>query len=367
MWNRREFLSLPLAVAAAPPPDEWRNRQSGMAYRRLGRTGYMISEMVMGGNTISPKNYEHVLLALDHGLNYLDTAPAYGRGNSESGYAEVLKARPRDRFFLNSKISLWDTNRNLLYQQIYGSLAGADQNKLREAAAEEIADRQADHPDYFGEYFSGQKTELEEAALANVMEKKYGRQIDRERNYRKLILDSVDQSLKRLGADHLDLLMCPHGASTGYELLNYPEIFDAFEALRKAGKVRHLGVSAHTDPAGVLDAAVRAKHYSAAMVAYSIVNQRFVNAALERAKRADLGVIAMKVARPVHHGRPSGGPIDPARVKLIEDAVPGPLKTPQKAYLWALRNPNLSGVISELTSAELVKDNLPLAAPKKPA
>jgi hypothetical protein len=97
------------------------------------------------------------------------------------------------------------------------------------------------------------------------------------------------------------------------------------------------------------------------MVAYNIVNQRYVGRALEHASAAGLGVIAMKVARPVHHGRDNGRPNDPERVKLIESAVPGPLKAPQKAYVWALRNRRLSGVISELVSAELVKENLPLA------
>src|SRR5579885_2462016 len=89
MQNRREFLTataaaalaqiLPTKADSAPANSagEWRNRQSGIAYRRLGRTGYMISEVVMGGNTIAPDNYEHVLAALDRGLNYLDTAPAY--------------------------------------------------------------------------------------------------------------------------------------------------------------------------------------------------------------------------------------------------------------------------------------------------
>src|SRR5262245_47098286 len=109
--NRREFLSYSAGVAlslalqskadAAPQDSQgvWRNRQSSIAYRRLGRTGYMISEMVMGGNTIAPDNHEHVLLALDMGLNYLDTAPAYGKGKSEEGYARVLKGRKRDSFF----------------------------------------------------------------------------------------------------------------------------------------------------------------------------------------------------------------------------------------------------------------------------
>ena len=107
--SRRELMLMPaLALKANAAPagrGEARNKQEGMAYRRLGRTNFLISEVVMGGNTISPTNYDHVLRALDMGLNYLDTAPAYGNLKSELGYAQVLKARPRDQFFLNSKIS----------------------------------------------------------------------------------------------------------------------------------------------------------------------------------------------------------------------------------------------------------------------
>ena len=126
--------------------------------------------------------------------------------------------------------------------------------------------------------------------------------------------------------------------------------------------MRHLGVSAHSDPAGILEAAVKANVYSAAMVAYNIVNHGYVRQALESARKHDLGVIAMKVARPVHQGRNNGKPDDPRRVRMVEQAVPGSWKVPQKAYLWALRNPNLSAVISEMINADLVRDNLPLAA-----
>src|SRR5260370_36596204 len=129
------------------------------------------------------------------------------------------------------------------------------------------------------------------------MEREYGRQIGRGKNYKQLILKSVDDSLARLGTDHLDLMMCPHGANTPFELKNFPEIFEAFEVVKKAGKVRHLGVSAHTDPAGFLDAAADSKIYSVAMVAYNIVNHQRVDSALARAKKNDLGVIAMKMPR----------------------------------------------------------------------
>jgi aryl-alcohol dehydrogenase-like predicted oxidoreductase len=324
----------------------------------------MVSEVVMGGNTIAPDNYEHVLHALDRGLNYLDTAPAYGHGRSEAGYARVIGSRPRDRFFLNSKVSLWDINRGKIYRAIFDSLSDSEKAKLETQVREEIERSGAFAADYVCDYFDGQRPELAAATLANLMEKRYGRRIDREKNYKQIILDSIDESLKRLGTDHLDLIMCPHGASTAYELLNYPEIFEAFQVLRKAGKVRHLGASAHTDGAATLRAAVQTGQYSVAMVAYNIVNHRYVDDALAEARKADLGVIAMKVARPVYGGRANGKPDNPARVKLVEDAVAGPLKVPQKAYVWALRNPHLSAVNSEMINQGMVAENLPLAASK---
>jgi aryl-alcohol dehydrogenase-like predicted oxidoreductase len=370
--NRREFLQLAMAAAVASKADaapdtssgQWRNKQAGMAYRKLGKTGFMISEVVMGGNLISPTNYDHVLWAHDQGLNYLDTAPAYGNLNSEKGYAQVIRARKRDTFFLNTKVSLWDVNRGKLYQDIFQSLPEPEQKKLKSKAMDEIEARKAFDPDYVCDYFGGQRGEIEASALANVMEKEYGRKIDRQKNYKQLILDSLDESLQRLGTDHVDLFMCPHGASTGYELLNYPEIGEAFETVRKAGKARYFGVSAHNDPAAILDAAVKARHYSAAMVAYNVVNHGYVDASLKRAHQAGLGVIAMKVARPVNNGRGNGTPDPPERVAKIQDAVPGPMKVPQKAYIWALRSPYLSAVISEMGNLGLTQDNLPLAKPK---
>lgn len=359
IMQRRQVLGLLAAGAASAA--EWRNRQPGMNYRRLGRTGFMVSEIVMGGNLISEDNYEHVLAAIDMGLNYLDTAPAYGRGRSESGYAQVIRSRGRDRFFLTTKVSLWDGNRSRLYRAIFDSLPEPDQKKLQGQVEQELARRGVLEPDYLGNYFPAQVDQVRAAALANVMSEEYSRSIDRHKNFRRLIVDSVEESLKRLGTDYLDVITCPHGASTPFEVLGYPETFEAFEKLKQEGKVRHLSVSAHNDPAGVLRAAVEAKAYSMAMIAYNIVNHRFVDAALEEAARNDLGVIAMKVARPLHDLRP-GFSADPRRIALIEQAVPGRLKVPQKAYVWALRNRRLAAVISEMGSLALVKDNLPLAS-----
>src|SRR4051794_35556266 len=76
-------VTTPEARAAAEPgggaPVEWRNKQSEMAYRRLGRTGLMISEVVCGGDPIKLDNYQHLDRALEMGLNYLDMAPQYNQ------------------------------------------------------------------------------------------------------------------------------------------------------------------------------------------------------------------------------------------------------------------------------------------------
>ena len=374
--NRREFvrggsaaaLAVALEAKAASKSDasaEWRNRNPDMAYRRLGRTNYMVSEIVCGGNTIAPDNFRHVEEAIERGLNYLDTAPAYGRGRSELGYAKVIAGSKRERVFLNTKVSVWNSNRNAIFKAMYDSLPGSEQAKVQSKVSQELERRKALDPDHICHYFGGQEGALRASLLSNAMERKYGDRVDRPSEYRDRLLASVDSSLRALGTDYLDLLMVPHGANSAYEVTAFPEIFEAFETLRKAGKVRHFGLSAHSDPGGVLEGAVESGQYSAAMVAYNIVNHSYVDAALDRAQAADLGVIAMKVARPCHHGRDNGLPNDPRRVAMIERAVPGELSVPQKCYLWVLRDSRIAAVNSELKNSAMVADNLPLAGAKR--
>ncbi len=364
--------SLALSAALAQKADaaqagdagEWRNRQSGIAYRRLGRTGYMISEVVMGGNHIKPDNYEHVLMAIDRGLNYLDTAPAYGNGLSEAGYAKVLKARPRDKFFLNSKVSLWDLNRAALYRDIYQSLSESERRQVDTAVRDRLESTGALRPDYMVNYFERQLGEIQDATRADVMAERYASKVDRKKQFKQIILDSVETSLKRLGTDYLDILMCPHGVSTAFEMRGHPEIFEAFELLKRDGKVRHFGISSHSAPSVAIETGIDMKVYSAAMVAFNVVNQGYVKPALQRARRENFGVVAMKVARAVHPGGYNQA-AEPERVAKLHAAFPGELKVPHKAYLWALGDPNLTAVISEMQDAALVEDNLPLAAAKQ--
>jgi len=77
--------------------------------RVLGKTGVKVSALILGG-VVAMKEAptarfhpaELANAALDAGINYFDTAPAYGNGQSERNYGEVLETR-RNEVFLATK------------------------------------------------------------------------------------------------------------------------------------------------------------------------------------------------------------------------------------------------------------------------
>jgi hypothetical protein len=61
--------NLPKKLSIDPTGNsEWRNKQPGMAYRRLVRMNLIISEVDAGKDPICTDNYEHLSLALDTGF-----------------------------------------------------------------------------------------------------------------------------------------------------------------------------------------------------------------------------------------------------------------------------------------------------------
>ncbi len=74
------------------------------AHRTLGRTGFQVSDIGLG--TASSTNSNVLAVALDMGINYLDTAEVYMNGQSERAIGEVLKGRDRRSLFLTTKLDL---------------------------------------------------------------------------------------------------------------------------------------------------------------------------------------------------------------------------------------------------------------------
>ncbi len=369
--SRRTFLqasasALLLAGAGSPAGSgpEWRNRQPGMAYRRLGRTNMMISEVVSGGDPITLKNYKHLELALEMGLNYLDMAPAYNGGDTERAYGKLLggSSSKREKVFLTTKVSDFKKVRNRMYKAIFDGLPPAKQDSLVKRSKALQVERGVTKPGYFIEYYPGQKKDFDPAYLRVAMMPEYGHRVEGSDTVRKVIVESLEGSLERVGTDHFDLLMCPHGADTPEDLS--PELVEVFEDLKKQGKVRFLGFTAHNDPAGNLGKAAKLGHYDAAMVAYNVINGGYLNEALNAARAVDMGVIAMKSAHAVATHHKPLQPIPAWRVAKVERIVPGDLKAPMKAYLWSLQDPRISAVISNLWDENFVRENLSLAGKK---
>jgi aryl-alcohol dehydrogenase-like predicted oxidoreductase len=345
---------------------EWRNKQDGMAYRRLGRTNLMVSEVVAGGDPITPENYRHMLKAIERGLNYLDMAPAYHDGGTEEAFGKLIEEPSvgRDRVFLATKVSPFNRVRNQLYKEVFDKLPSGKQEEIRKRAEEIIERRGVKKPGYFLTYFPGQPNSYDPSYLRIAMMPEYRDQAEDNPKLRDTIVESLEGSLRRLGTDHVDILMCPHGADAP-EDLDSPAILEAFGQLRQQGKVRFLGVTSHNDPAGVLRAAADAGHYDLVMMAYNVVNGGYVDEAIRHASDRDLGIIAMKVAMAVATHHKPLQPVPDWRIQKVERIVPGDdLKAPQKAYIWALQNPRIAAVISNLWDETYIAENLALAGRK---
>ncbi|MDF9870856.1 aldo/keto reductase [Streptomyces sp. NPDC053741] len=151
-----------------------------MKYRTLGRTGIKVSPYCLGammfGAMGNPDHEESVRIihkALDAGINFVDTADVYSRGESEEIVGKALKGR-RDEVVLATKAHL----------------------------------PMGDDPNQRG-------------------------------NSRRWLVRALEDSLRRLGTDHVDLFQV-HRPSPDTDV---EETLSALTDLVRAGKVRSIGAS----------------------------------------------------------------------------------------------------------------------------
>ena len=80
-----------------------------MEYRPLGPTGVRVSPLCLGtmnfgGPTPEPEALRIIHKALDSGINFVDTANVYNRGESERVLGRALQGGRRDRVILATKV-----------------------------------------------------------------------------------------------------------------------------------------------------------------------------------------------------------------------------------------------------------------------
>jgi L-galactose dehydrogenase len=84
-----------------------------MQYRTLGATGVKVSALAYGGSSLGSEfrpideaeGIRSVHVALDHGINLIDTAPYYGLTTAETVLGKALWGVARDRYVLATKVA----------------------------------------------------------------------------------------------------------------------------------------------------------------------------------------------------------------------------------------------------------------------
>src|SRR3981081_2361434 len=152
-----------------------------IAYRELGSTGVKVSPLCLGammfgawGNTDHEDSTRIIHRALDAGINFIDTADVYSRGESEEIVGKALAGGRRDNVILSTKSHC----------------------------------RMGDAPNEFG-------------------------------NSRRWSVREVENSLRRLGTDWIDLYQIHRPESD----TDIDETLGALTDLVRAGKVRYIGSS----------------------------------------------------------------------------------------------------------------------------
>jgi len=204
-----------------------------MDYRTLGTTGVKVSPLCLGammfgkwGNEDHDESVRIIHRALDAGVNFVDTADVYSRGESEEIVGKALAGSRRDEVVLATKV--------------HGSMG--------------------DDPNQFG-------------------------------NSRRWIITEVENSLRRLGTDHIDLYQI-HRPEADTDI---DETLGALTDLVQAGKVRYVGSS--TFPASqIVEAQWVAtdrghQRFVCEQPPYSILVRGIESDVLPTARRYGMGVI----------------------------------------------------------------------------
>jgi aryl-alcohol dehydrogenase-like predicted oxidoreductase len=211
-----------------------------MRYRTLGRTGIKVSTYALGammfgaiGNPDHDDSVRIIHKALDAGINVVDTAEVYSDGESEQIVGKALKGR-RDSIVLATK--------------------------LRPPALVATPDRAGDDPNQRG-------------------------------NSRRLIVTAVEDSLRRLQTDWIDLYQI-HRPDPDTDI---EETLSALSDLIHAGKVRVIG-SSSMPASDIVEAQWAAgrrglERFRTEQPAYSILNRGIEAEVLPVAQRYGMGTL----------------------------------------------------------------------------
>ncbi|MGI9591912.1 MAG: aldo/keto reductase, partial [Myxococcota bacterium] len=99
---RKHIADRDVAFTHPEPKPGWEQSRI-RSYRRFGRTGWNVSDIVLGTGRIRGEDGERIAReALDRGVNYFDTSPDYSGAGSEQAMGRAIRG-VRDKLFIATK------------------------------------------------------------------------------------------------------------------------------------------------------------------------------------------------------------------------------------------------------------------------
>lgn len=191
-------------------------------------------------------------------------------------------------------------------------------------------------------YMKGVNEEVLGGVLKNIRAKVYvSTKVHCGRSDAKGIRQMMETSLKRLQMDYVDIMFM-HMPDNGSEIM-VKERMNVFEQAKKDGLCKFIGVSTHVNQADTINTAVDSKFWEALTVGYNFQAAPEVTAAMERARKAGLSIIAMKTQ---------------AKGKGYADHKMGDISIQQAALKWVLQHKFVDTTIPGVTNFEQLAENV---------
>jgi uncharacterized protein len=153
----------------------------------------------------------------------------------------------------------------------------------------------------------------------------------------KRMRDSVEKSLRRLQTDYVDVLLW-HGLHSVDEVSD-TKLFEFMEKMKKEGKARFAGFSAHSRMANLLREAAKMRHHDVALVSYNFTHSKDLREAVSQAAASGIGIVAMKTQ--------AGG---------YKKEKMGNLSPHQAALKFVLRDTNVTLAVPGVTTLQQIEE-----------
>ena len=135
-----------------------------MEYRNMGRTGLKLSEvslggwLTFGGQVDDDTTFACLDVAVEHGVNFIDLADIYARGNAERVFGKWLRGKKRSDFVISSKV-YWPMSENV-------NDRGLSRKHIMESVEGSLKRLSTDYLDIYFCHRYDEETPIEEVVLA---------------------------------------------------------------------------------------------------------------------------------------------------------------------------------------------------------